>query len=160
MCYALLSFKMISFVLFRQALQPSMNLSISELICYTRHMGTVLTCIENYTWHVPSLTRKKNVGLHDLSATHYRDAWGKGVFNMALSYCWPNFKFSLWYTKFYIFKSIWKNLHFFTNTFSFIPGVPFTVVNLLQIFEELPGSFSGKARFFTRQVCILLTTLI
>ena len=100
MYYWLLSLKMISFVLFRQALQPSMNLSISELVCYTRHMGTVLTCIENYTWHVPSLTRKKMLGVHDLSAVHYWDAWGKGVFNMALSYCWPNFKFSLWYTKF------------------------------------------------------------
>ena len=144
MYYSLLSLKMISFVLFRQALQPSMNLSISELVCYTRHMATVLTCIENYTWPVPILTRKKMLGVHDLSAVHYWDAWGKGVFNMALSYCWPNFKFSLWYTKFNIFKSIWKNLHFFTNTFSFIPGAPFTVVTFFRFLKNYQGVSEEK----------------
>ena len=49
---------MISFVLFSQASQPSMNFYILELAYYTRHMATVLTCIENYTWYVPILRRK------------------------------------------------------------------------------------------------------
>ena len=148
MYYSLLSLKMISFVLFPQTSQPRMNFSISELVCYTRHMGTVLTCLENYTWHVPILTRKNKVRSTWSECSTLLRYIGKGCV-----------KFSLWFTS--IFKSVWKkNLHFFTNRFSFIPGSPYNVVTFFQIFEELPGSFRGKARFFTRQVCILLTTLI
>ena len=145
MFYSLLSLKMISFVLFRQALQPSMNLSISELVCYTRHMATVLTCIENYTWHVPILTRKKKCRStwSECNTLKYWDALGKGVFNMALSYCWPNFKFSLWFTS--IFKSIWKkNLHFFASTFSFLPGAPYNVVTFFRFLKNYQGVSEEK----------------
>ena len=143
MYYSLLSLKMISFVLFSQASQPRMNFCILELVCYTRHMGTVLTCIENYMWHVPILRRKIMLGVHDLSAVHYWDAWGKGVFNMALSYCWPNFKFSLWFTS--IFKSIWKkNLHFFASTFSFLPRAPYNVVTFFRFLKNYQGVSEEK----------------
>lgn len=60
---------------------------------------------------------------------------------MSLSDCWPNFKFSLCFTN--IFKSIGKkNLHFFTNPFSFIPGTPFNVVTFfrfLKNYQEVSG---------------------
>ena len=61
---------MISFVLFPQASQPRMNFCIFELVCYTRHTSTVLTCRENHTWHLPTLTRKKMLRVHVCTAVH------------------------------------------------------------------------------------------
>lgn len=58
---------------------------------------------------------------------------------------WPNFKFSLWFTNMFKSMSIWKkNLHFFTNLFSFIPGIPFNVVTFFRFLKNYQEVSEGK----------------